>query len=198
EWSPLPLHDALPISARLADYIGKERAERLLSNEAPIVDVIPIEEWIDRYDPYASSLRDRANDRWVVVDVGPDGRSMSYLNSFPTKEEARQWADECNRSLGPGRAYVLEAEGLGVGGEGLEIGGQGMIEFYDKILSNTLRKYAKQLGVDLKIEPIRVDIGGTYEERPGFRITDELRQKVLGEGQPLLGVAGLAAGATAG
>src|SRR5690606_5558071 len=87
--------------------------------------------------------------------------------------------------------YVLE-------GEGLEIGGEGMIEFYDKILPNTLRKYAKQLGVDLKIEPIRVDIGGTYEERPGFRITDELRRKVLEEGQPLLGVAGLAAGATAG
>src|SRR5690606_6890078 len=160
EWSPLPLHDALPISARLADYIGKERAERLLSNEAPIVDVIPIEEWIDRYDPYASSLRDRANDRWVVVDVGPDGRSMSYLNSFPTKEEARQWAAEYNRVLGPGRMYVLE-------GEGLEIGGQGMIEFYDKILPNTLRKYAKQLGVDLKIEPIRVDIGCTYEQRMG-------------------------------
>src|SRR5690606_34929199 len=180
---------------RLADYIGKERAERLLRNEATIVDVIPVEEWFYRYDPYGSSwstaLRDRPNDRWVVAEIRPDGRNMSYLNSFPTKEEARQSADEYTRALGPGRRYVLE-------GEGLEIGGEGMIEFYDKILPNTLRKYAKQLGVDLKIEPIRVDIGGTYEERPGFRITDELRRKVLEEGQPLLGVAGLAAGATAG
>lgn len=175
---------------QLADYIGKELAEQLLRNEAPIIDVIPVEEWVDRYgyDPHGSSLRDRANDRWMVVEIHPDGRNMSYLNYFPTKEEARRWADEHTRALGPGRRYVLE-------GEGLEIGGEGMIEFYDKILPSTLRKYAKQLGVDLKIEPIRVDIGGTYEERPGFRITDELRRKVLEEGQPLLGVAGLAAGA---
>src|SRR5690606_27172792 len=175
---------------QLADYIGKELAEQLLRNEAPIIDVIPVEEWVDRYgyDPHGSSLRDRANDRWMVVEIHPDGRNMSYLNYFPTKEEARRWADEYTRALEPGRRYVLE-------GEGLEIGGEGMIEFYDKILPSTLRKYAKQLGVDLKIEPIRVDIGGTYEVRPGFRITDELRRKVLEEGQPLLGVAGLAAGA---
>src|SRR5690606_12180711 len=64
-----------------------------------------------------------------------------------------------------------------------------MQKFYDEIVPNAIKKYAKQMGVDLKLEDIYLPEAGIT--RRGFVIPDALRHKVQDEGHPLLSVGAL-------
>lgn len=77
---------------------------------------------------------------------------------------------------------------------GLSDESTGMLAFYDQIIPNTLRDYAKTLGVRIELEPTSMKNGS---RSLSFRVTPELRERIRA-GQRLMGVAGLVgAGAAA-
>lgn len=103
------------------------------------------------------------------------GQSESDLEGLLGKEIASKIVnDEGTREAG-------EPEGYGVlSGEGLDVGGEGMSAFYDKILPNEIKKYAKKFDVKVEAKPITIPRSGeewfekfTYTNTPdGILIMD--------------------------
>jgi diguanylate cyclase (GGDEF)-like protein len=107
------------------------------------------------------------------------------------------------QSVGKGTAQRLLASTAKDGWHSLEqgefdVGGEGMRTFYDKIVPNVVRDYAKQMGVPLRVESIelRPSTDERYLDGEGqlptaktvlsFEIPEQLATKIKTEGQPLL------------
>jgi hypothetical protein len=74
-------------------------------------------------------------------------------------------------------------------GEQLEVGGEGMKSFYDKDVKKRTEKIIKRLDPNAKVEVIELDNGNKVW---GVKITDQMRDKVKGEGMPLYSIAPIA------
>lgn len=138
------------------------------------------------------------------VEYVPSGdRGVGTLRAYGTNGEIVLWEDDVSPQrvrgfIGKEAAEKLlstprDESGVHVlAGRDLEVSGEGMQKFYDEIVPNAIRKYAKQMGVDLKLEGIHLPKAGLT--RRGFVIPDELRHKVQDEGHPLLSVGALIGG----
>jgi hypothetical protein len=83
----------------------------------------------------------------------------------------------------------------------LRSGGEGMREFYDKKVPNTLNKLGKKYGIETRLNDQKIQTGKeykrnfrgdithleipTYAQLHHFPITEEMRQDVLNQGQPM-------------
>jgi hypothetical protein len=67
----------------------------------------------------------------------------------------------------------------------LTVGGEGMRGFYDKIIPDYLNKYLKKW--NSKVEPVEIyhNDSGKFTKQQGFKITDEMRNSIKKNGQPL-------------
>lgn len=80
----------------------------------------------------------------------------------------------------------------------MRVGGAGMRFMYDQFLPKWITDYTKKMGAPAKIEQFALEGAEAGQMYPGFRIPPALREKILREGQPflgLLGAAGLGLGA---
>ena len=166
------LHDmAVSGKTRLSWTPGEAQAGRYdLSKQADTVS----------FDPKSGELRAFKGDAPVLTEKGV---SQEKLAAYIGKDAAKKLL-ETNKT--PSGLHMLE-------GEELKVGGEGMIEYYDKIFVNELKKLAKQHGgvKDLKIEAYAKDTQGnpvSYADIPESWL-HEIRTK----GFPLFAVGGVAA-----
>jgi hypothetical protein len=68
-------------------------------------------------------------------------------------------------------------------GVDLDVGGEGMKGFYDQILPSYLNDYGKKWGA--KVQPYSYSMEGTQNPLHAFDITPQMREEIVGKGQPL-------------
>lgn len=155
---------------QLAEYIGKEPAERLLAQ--PVQDLKPYtDEAIRKWEADARAGRSG------VYDPGEIEAVVEGMRVDPGA-----WAD----TLAPyGHRGYGERGGADVGrfieGDDLAVGGEGMQTFYDEIVTGVAKKVAKRLGVVVEA----VALGGDSPTNLSFRITPEVREAVRRDGHRL-------------
>lgn len=82
-----------------------------------------------------------------------------------------------------------------ISNEDISIGGEGMKGFYDQIIPSYLNKYGEKWGA--KVQPYSYSMEGTQNPLHAFDITPQMREEIVGKGQPLYQVVPPAIGAGA-
>jgi len=127
----------------LAEYIGKEPAQRLVEGQPQVneaIEVVTADDYVNRFGNFRGS------------GLGPDDEFV-IMN---TRDNELLWT---GRDLDSAEAMlpILQDEGgliRSIEGDDLAVGGEGMDTFYNRIVPNVVKKEAKRLGVE--IEPVVV------------------------------------------
>ena len=152
---------------------------------------------IDRYE---EAMRQNVDE--IIYEVGDDGKyfvdvsknnSLVYENSGLSIEEVEQiFGKDIAKQIKNNNGEVaskLRPDARTLSGDDLAIGGEGMKSFYDKDVKKRTEKIIKRLDPKAKVEVIELDNGNKVW---GVKITDQMRDKVKGEGMPLYSIAPIA------
>lgn len=152
---------------------------------------------IDRYE---DAMRQNVDE--IIYEVGDDGKyfvdvsknnSLVYENSGLSIEEVEKiFGKDIARQIKNNNGEVaskLRPDARTLSGDDLAIGGEGMKSFYDKDVKKRTEKIIKRLDPKAKVEVIELDNGNKVW---GVKITDQMRDKVKGEGMPLYSIAPIA------
>lgn len=162
---------------KLADYIGKEPAQKLLSAPKEGSDFT-----VTRTNPRGS---------WDVISK--NGKYIASVDASMTEQQAKNFAKS---------HYSTIAGWQEIKGDGLKVGGEWAKALYDRAIPNFLNKYAKKWGArvgttDLANEPAKSpETGSQYyslevpkQKVHSIDITPAMRKAVLKEGQPIASAA---------
>lgn len=193
EWTELGLKRVLDEAARVgADRVvfvtGEQAAESLSADKSLASLTYTSRDGGRTFELSGKPINEYGliSDNTVLATDVPDYKLDDYLG----KNAAEKIREQAKGSTAEGDVVgTLSAKDLKLNNTGLRT-------FYGSFLPSVLQKYAKSLGVKIDIEPRRLR-NLKYDQEtanPSFRMTPELRRKVLA-GQRLMGLSLLAGGA---
>lgn len=161
----------------------------------------------DRYDlskQIDELLYTSRGDGSYDIEALRDGEPLSSQHGLtPEALEAHVGKDVAQRIINGDGAPVRGSDTRSLTGTNLRVGGEGMRSFYDRMIPNWVKDYARRLGVKVDVEP--VSAAGVISGNPSVRITPELRQRLtagqsIGAADPAVvrHMAGAGAGAAVG
>ena len=181
-------------------YVGKEMADKALAhldatssyNQADLDAVINsfgdediMEAWVEKTPKTATYPNGRWQGRFQHPDVFEG--DFQVTGHGTTEQEALEILEKDFRELA--KMSFAEPEPFYAEGLDLKVGGEGMKSFYDKDVKKRTEKIIKRLDPKAKVEVIELDNGNKVW---GVKITDQMRDKVKGEGMPLYSIAPIA------
>lgn len=134
------------------------------------------------------------------------GESLSAreLEDHVGKDVARRMTENAGEPTnigGPGTTSQPRDIWNRLEGDDLEVGGEGMVAFYDEMVPQAIRRYARSQGVEIDVEPVdpilphpnavpagrdAADLALPPSGFPSVRVPQRLKGKVRNEGQHLL------------
>lgn len=156
---------AIP-AEKLADYIGKETADKLIKKAEGIKPYEPITKLPEGYHLIHDSNGVAKGEEWGIIPPGQKhARNFTGERYLPTEQDAINAAlDKINRE---GR-HKYERENSVLENIDLKVGGEGMKGFYDQILPAAANKLVKKYGA--KVE--RSSFGGVEGEKGQGNISE--------------------------
>lgn len=155
---------------RLKELIGKEPANKILNKQGK--DTTKKWDDLELGDKFIYKGKRVRISSWTEMQEGKKSKTIEvspigYASpSFVTKEDFEKYA-----------RFPMKFEG-----EEIDMGGEWADEMYGNKIPNWLNKYMKKLGVGVQLEEKEIAPGFV---QPYLRITGELSNKVLMEGQSL-------------
>ena len=183
-WEELLLKRILRLAAeegydRVAWINGEQTADRYDLSKM----ISEVAYWKDgnRYGVSLLNTEGRPVDGWNPND----GLSEGDLKNQLGKDLAEKIINNLGNNNDPASGFAERGklpDGVSVirGDENLKIGGEWAVSLYDKMISKFYEKYGKKWGV--KVENVELPKIGTQQS---IRITEEMRQSVMYEGQPM-------------
>jgi hypothetical protein len=131
---------------KLADYVGKDVAEKIIAKEKATKPYEPITELPEGYHLIHDS-HGRPNEEWGIVP--PDQKhGRSFTGRYHATE--KEATDRALELLNQVAAQKHADESGTLRGLDLKIGGEGMKGFYDKMIPDALNKIGKPHGVKVQ------------------------------------------------
>lgn len=160
--------------AKLEEYVGAEIAKKYAAREG-----------FERAKEYQ------------VISVDQDGNEQNMGNYSRLIDAQARLTQENRKGNPPGMTFTNRINTIDAGydvmtieGENLKVGGHGMMMFYDRMLVNYAKKFAKKFGAQVKPGSIQVQGGAPYYENETvevwtMEITDSMNETARKHGFPM-------------